>query len=157
MKKDITNLVLAWVGCCRETWANWFKDRRHAVDRFSEIENALFRALIADEIGVLALNPASLGLIEVVYQRQVEGPRQFCQKQKAGNIFCQPVAVSLEANATYKLRAIDPMGTMMDGEPYAEVFYRDGYILESISALLYFVTVPDLLPTSDSPPQAPRG
>ncbi len=150
MKKDITELVLAWVGCCRETWGNWFKDRCYDADRFSDVENALFKALIADEVGV-SLDPASLGLVDVVYQRHVDGPRQFCLKQRAGNIFCQSVDVSLEAHATYKLRSIDPLGTMMDGEAYAEVFYREGYILEPIGGLLYFVTVPD------SPSQAPRG
>jgi hypothetical protein len=150
MQKDITDLVLAWVACCRATWSNWFKDRHHAGHRFSEIEDALFKVLIADEVGLLAFTPHNLELIDAVYQSQVEGKRQYCQKQKAGNIFCRPVDVSLVANTVCKLRAIDPLGTMMDGEPYAEVFYREGYILEPTGGLLYFVTLPDLPPTPDS-------
>ena len=41
---------------------------------------------------------------------------------------------------------------MMDGEPYAEVFYQDGFILEPTGKLLYFLTVHDVPATTDSSP-----
>ena len=152
MKKDITDLVLSWVTCCRATWSNWFQDRHQAVCRFSEVENALFKALVADELHIPTISPTNLELIDVVYQQQIKEPRQFCQKQKAGNIFCRSVDISFVANATFKLRSIDPLGTMMDGEPYAEVFYQDGFILEPTGKLLYFLTVHDVPATTDSSP-----
>ncbi len=149
MNKDITNLILAWVECSKAIWGGWFKDRHNATDRFLEVENALFRALVADEIAVALIEPANL---EVMYQGEVTGSRQVCRRQKAGNIFCEPQNVSLDTTSFHKLRAIDPLGTMMDGESYAEVLYQgEAYILEPITALRFFFRTPD------TPPPTPRG
>jgi len=146
MNKDVTNLILAWVECSNAVWGEWFKGRYDAIDRFSEVEDALFRALVADQIAAASVKAANL---EVMYQGQVEGLRQVCRRQKAGNIFCEPQNVSLDSTVFHRLRDIDPMGTMMDGEPYAEVFYQgESYILEPITALRFFVRTPDSPPST---------
>jgi hypothetical protein len=141
MNRDVTKLVFAWAECSRAVWCGWFKDQHNATDRFLEVESALFRALVADEIAIPSIEPAHL---EVMYQGEVNGLRQVCRKQKAGNIFCDSQNVLLNSTSFYKLKAIDLLGTMMDGKSYAEVVYHgEAYILEPIKALRFFVRTPD--------------
>jgi hypothetical protein len=141
MNNDVTNLVLAWAECSKAVWVNLFKEQHNAIDHYQEIENSLFRSLVTDKMAVAFVEPSNL---EVMYQSKVDGPRQVCSRQKSGNIFCESKNVSLDADVFYKLRAIDPLGTMMDGEPYAEVVYQgESYILEPITALRFFMRMPD--------------
>lgn len=151
MRINITDSVLEWVKCSRAVWDQWLKDRIHAADRFTPIENVLFNTLVIDEAGLPRSDANPFESIHVRYKSAPTGLRQVCRRQKAGNIFCRPESVEIDSHAYHAIRSIDPLGTMMDGLPYTEVLYHDAYILELVPELVYYAAIPE------SPPSAPRG
>lgn len=143
MTVDVTELVLVWVKCCNELWLNWFKKHNSELDRFSEVEEQLFRYLVVDMIGCGPSQATNVEILSVRFADHVTALRQVCRTQKAGNIFCRPENVSFIPDTPYGVAAIDPTGAMMGGEPYVEISYDGGRVLEPVGGVRYFASVCD--------------
>lgn len=133
--RDITKYIAIWVMCCKEIWAKWFSTDKNGEDEFYEVEEALFSALVLSKIGLTERPKLKeyYTLLKGIYKHDVRGNRSVCKRQKAGNIFCQSKKVAYGKNASLPIRSIDPLGTMLDGEPYAELMINDQeYILEPL-------------------------
>lgn len=135
---DITQYILVWLSCCRDVWDRWFKDRENGQDEFIEVEESLFSAMVLSVTNITERPelPDCYNLLSAVYKYNVDGFRSVCKKQKAGNIYCKTKVVKLEKGTSLPILAIDSMGTMLDGTPYAELKISDKeYILEPIDNL----------------------
>ena len=86
---------------------------------------------------------ASVEILSVRFPDHLTALRQVCRRQKAGNIFCRPERVTFSPDTSYKVAAIDPTGTMMDGKPYAEIAYGDACVLEPVDGVRFLAPVYD--------------
>jgi len=133
--RDITKYIAIWVMCCKEVWSKWFSTNENGEDEFYEVEEALFSALVLSNIGLVERPKlrACYALLKGTFKYDVVGDRSVCKRQKAGNIFCQSKKIAYDKNISLPIRSIDPLGTMLDGEPYAELMISDQeYILEPL-------------------------
>lgn len=136
--KDITKYVITWVMCCEEIWTTWFANIENGDDEFLEVEEALFSTLVLSHLKLTrrpSLNEV-YPLLKGVYKEEMKVVRSVCVKQKAGNIYCQSNEVVYPKNTSLPIKYIDFMGTMLDGEPYAELIISDEeYLLEPLANL----------------------
>lgn len=132
---DITKYIATWVMCCKEVWDKWFLREENGEDEFYEIEEALFSTLVLSKVQLIErpkLNECYT-LLKGVYKYDMADERSVCKYQKAGNIFCQSKKVAYEKNTSLSIKSIDVLGTMLDGEPYAELAISDKeFILEPL-------------------------
>lgn len=142
---DVTESLRNWMSCSNRLWREYFIHKDNASDRFVPIESALFEALVIrdlEEIRFSTFSSASVfDHLRVEYLIDVDGTRQLCVIQKAGNVFCKQEAVSISRGSIYKIKSVDTMGTMLDGNPYAEIIFPGGYILETPRILRFFLDI----------------
>lgn len=142
--KDVTQYILVWLACCKDVWERWFKELENGEEEFGEVEQALFSSLVLSSIDItdrLALRD-SYQLLSAVYKTDIDGYRPVCQKQKAGNIYCESKVMKFEKGASLLIESIDFMGTMLDGVPYAELKLNDReYVLEPVDNLSIILNV----------------
>jgi hypothetical protein len=121
--------------CCKDVWSKWFSSSENGEDEFYEVEEALFSTIVLSNIELVERPKlrACYALLKGIYKHDVASERSVCKRQKAGNIFCQSKKVAYEKNTSLPIRSIDALGTMLDGEPYAELMITDQeYILEPL-------------------------
>lgn len=132
---DVTKYITTWVMCCKEVWGKWFLSSENGEDEFYEVEEALFSTLVLSNVKLIErpkLRECYV-LLKGVYKYDVAGERSVCKRQKAGNIFCQSKKVAYDKHTSLAIRSIDVLGTMLDGEPYAELIITDQeFILEPL-------------------------
>ncbi len=132
---DITKHIATWVICCNEVWIKWFSNNENGEDEFYEVEEALFSTLVLSNIKLIERPRLQVcyPLLKGVYKCDVSGERSVCKRQKAGNIFCQSKQIAYDKNTSLAIKSIDVLGTMLDGEPYAELIITDQeFILEPL-------------------------
>lgn len=137
---DITNLINQWLFCSNDIWSKWFSERENGAEEFYAVNELLLEVLVFNNLGLgenETLEDTFFAKLRVEYLQPVNDTRQLCNKQKAGNVFCSAEKVSIQDGSIYFVKDIDALGTMMHGKPYVEVFYKDGYILESPSILKF--------------------
>ena len=141
--KDVTDLVVHWFKCSNDTWSRWFADREDGADEYISIESAMLVSLVIDK-----LRASRSGLsrdtgdrlfesLRVSYVRSVDDHRVLCREQKGGNVYGESVKVEIPEGSLHRIKSLDSMGTMLDGVPYVELIYDDGFILEPFENLKY--------------------
>jgi hypothetical protein len=134
----VTESILHWINCSNDVWLRWFSSRENSFEEFLDVQNYLFNLFV--------LNPLVAENIEVsealfyeklrgVYRASIDEPRQFCVKQRAGNVFCSSNLISIQKGDSLRVKLIDPIGTMSGGIPYVELVYGKGYVLESLNCI----------------------
>lgn len=132
---EITNDLKLWSRCCSKLWADYFTSTGSDSSDFCIAEKSLLEVIILSNLGI-----GDDVFWEGLYASYVAPPpqqRQFCKQQRSGNIYCQPRNVSLSAQLKLKVKSIDNAGTMLDGVPYAELEYEDGFLLEPLESLTF--------------------
>ncbi len=132
---DITPYILDWVHCCRDIWDKWFSVLKNGSDEFIEVENALFSSLVLSQTKIT--NRPNLNecykLLEATYNYDIAEQRSICSYQKSGNIFCINKDISISKGSSYPIKSIDFMGTMLNDEPYVEIWWNENnFLLEQI-------------------------
>src|SRR5688572_28018690 len=98
---NISDAVVLWVNCSNDVWRRWFAKREHGADQFHEVESALFGAIVMrSEDGALLQQDLQqlLSRLRVRYHAGLNGPRQVCRTQKAGNIFCRSESIPVSSS-----------------------------------------------------------
>ena len=129
----VTDAVQQWISCCNDLWLRWFSTRENGADEFLVIEDVLLRIFVLEKKWPQDTNLSTDQFFEkllVMYPKSVNESRQTCTKQRAGNVFCRTQPVAITENSIFKVKSIDTMGTMQNGQPYVEVVFGKGYILE---------------------------
>lgn len=130
--------------CCKEMWNTWFANLENGNDEFLEVEEALFSTLVLSHLELTkrpSLNEV-YPLLKGIYKEDVKADRSVCAKQKAGNIYCQSKKIFYQKNTSLPIKSIDFMGTMLDGEPYVELFINnEEYLLEPLANLNIIVNI----------------
>jgi hypothetical protein len=132
---DVTKQITKWVLCCNEVWTNWFASNENGDDEFYEVEEALFSTLVLSNIALSERPRLSecYALLTGVYKHDIADERSVCKRQTAGNIFCQSKKIIYSKNTSLPIKSIDFMGTMLDGQPYAELSIgNQEFILEPL-------------------------
>lgn len=138
----LTDLVYRWIACSNDLWIRWFSSSENGADEFPDIERFLLMHLVFEKSDHRLRNISAedfFDKLRVTYRSSVDELRQTCVKQRAGNIFCTSSDVSISRGEVFKVRSIDTMGIMQNGQPYVEVVYGDGYLLESPDLLEFLV------------------
>lgn len=140
--KDVTELVLHWFKCSNDIWFRWFADREDGADEYISVESALLDSLVIDKLCIGRSDLPGGELFEslrVTYVRSVDDHRVLCHEQKNGNVYGESVKVEIPEGSLHRIKSLDSMGTMLDGVPYVELIYNDGFILEPFENLKYLL------------------
>ena len=135
---DVTEFISSWVSCSKDIWERWFREMDDGEHEFSEVERALFSALVLSKINVpeRPSHADPYELLDAVYKEDIDDVRSVCKQQKAGNIYCSSRAVKFAKGTSMSIKWIDPLGTMLDGEAYVELWINaQEYILEPLDSL----------------------
>ena len=139
--RDITEPILDWVKCSSEIWKNWFKTREHGAYTFSELEEKLFELLVCREIEIPFTETgieSFFANMRVQYLHDIYETRQIVVRQRAGNLFGSPKVVKIDKGSIYSIHRIDTAGTMLNSQPYVEVVWGNGMLLEAIDNVTFF-------------------
>ncbi len=141
---DITRDVKNWVLCCNDVWNKWFASHENSDDEFLEVEEALFSTLVLSNTNLVerpSLNECYT-LLRGVYRYDITDERSVCERQKAGNIYCQSKKIIYEKNFSLPINYINFKGDMLNGEPYVELKINDReFILEPLDNLIITIDI----------------
>jgi hypothetical protein len=149
---DISELMEYWIRCCSDLWSRWFVERPQGADEFIEIEGRLIDVLVIDQLqaqGVLNRDQL-FARMRVQYKKEVNGIRQVCRQQSAGNVFGKAQVVLVPRDSIHDVRGIDPVGTMDGIGPYVEVVWEEGFILEPTDNLKFLIAEDSGLSAQDN-------
>jgi hypothetical protein len=140
--KEISKSIEEWTACCNEVWRNWFIHREEAIHDFAEIEEKLLQVLVIRKIEPQAENAVEkfVQRLRVEYKEQIADVRQFCVRQAAGNIFGTPKFLTIQQGSIHKVQSIDTMGTMLEIGPYVEIVWENGFILEPVKNVRFYLS-----------------
>ena len=135
---DISEEIRAWTKCCVELWDNWFVDIENGADEFLEVEDTIFSTLVLSQLP-LDQRPRLDEVyrrLRATYREDLNSERSVCCVQKNGNIYCESSKVVQKKGTWLRVRAIDCLGTMLNGEAYVELEVGNGKcVLEPIDNL----------------------
>lgn len=101
---------------------------------FAEIEEKLFDILVANDVAreqIFTMRDF-FRHVKVRYIKDVDEHRQCFVRQAAGNLFGRAETVKIAKGSCFPIQTIDTAGTMLDSEPYVEVIWKQGFLLESV-------------------------
>lgn len=131
--KDVTELIIGWARCSHDVWTRWFKPREDGWHEFINVEDALFSALVIEQ---LDLHPMSteqfLSLTRVNFISGLDAERSVFICQKHGGSYGRPKRVELDAGTRCKILRADSTGEMIGGLPFLEVELGREYFAEPI-------------------------
>jgi hypothetical protein len=133
MMLDISELVQAWILCSNDVWRKWFLNREHGAHEFEAIEDKLLEVLVLGRVigrEPMITSEEFIARVRVRFVRDVNESRLVCRRQRAGDIFGQSEPVTISKGCMFSVQSIDTAGTMLNSEPYVEVPWQSGFILE---------------------------
>ncbi len=138
--KEISESIYLWVRCGNDIWKKWFSQRANGASEFAQIEERLFDILVAGEVvhGQAVVAQDFVRHIQVRYIKDIDENRQYFKRQTGGTLFGQAEVVKISKGTVLPIQAIDTAGTMLDSEPYVEVVWKQGFLLESVGNLEFF-------------------
>jgi hypothetical protein len=140
---DVTALVRHWISCSNDLWSRWFASTDTGASEFPGIELALLNAMVLERGDLSCKGLSTENFFEklrVIYPTSMNDQiKQLCVVQRSGNVFCRPHSVSVSAGNILRVKSIDTMGTMQNGQPYVEVKFGDGYLLEVPDSLEFAI------------------
>ncbi|MBU1306644.1 MAG: hypothetical protein KKF33_14140 [Alphaproteobacteria bacterium] len=129
----LTKKINLWATYSNRLWVECFSKNSDDPSEFSCVEKTLFEVMVLDELKIG--EKEFWDEVTAYYILPDNSQKQFCKTQRAGNIYCHARSISISREAKLKIKSIDTAGTMMSGEPYVELYYDDGFILEQIDSL----------------------
>lgn len=131
--KDVTDLVTGWARCSHDVWNRWFKSRHDGWHEFINVEEALFSALVIEQLDLYPMSSKQfLSLTRVNFPSGLNAERSVFVRQKHGGGYGRPKRVELEAGTRCKILRADSTGRMIGGLPFLEVELGREYFAEPI-------------------------
>lgn len=120
--RDVTDIISGWAKCSHDVWNRWFVHREDGLNEFIDVEEALFSALVIEELDLYPLSTKQfLSSTWVNFESGLDAERQVFVQQKSGTIYGKPKRVELDVGTRCKVLRVDSTGEMIRGLPFLEV------------------------------------
>ncbi len=131
--KDITDIIAYWARCSHDVWIRWFKPREDGWHEFIDVEEALFSALVIEELNLYPMSTQQfLSSTWANFESGLEAERSVFIRRKSSGVFGRPKRVELDAGTRCKILHADSTGEMIGGTPFLEVELGREFFAEPI-------------------------
>lgn len=116
--KDVTDLVIAWSRCSHDVWTRWFKPREDGWHEFIDVDEALFSALVIEQLDLYPLSTKQfLSSTWVNFNSGLDAERTVFVRQKHGGTFGKRRRVELDSGTRCKVVCFNSTEMPIDGTP----------------------------------------
>jgi len=131
--KDVSQLLKHWANCSNDVWARWFSESDNGNHDFISVNEFLFQVLITERLNSNSLSKDSFfESATITFLEDIEAERSVFKEGKSGELVGKTEIVKIKKGDCFRLKGIDPMGTMLNDKPYAEVEYENKFFLEPL-------------------------